>query len=98
MSNDASNPSNESGMVTCGQSLVHLTGQAVVQRRYPLVDQERGVVLGYGFILHQERLQPQATGLAEVFKIVDGKIREIENVETIVPYPPNGGFDKTAGR
>lgn len=92
MTNDFTNASNESGAVTCGQSLLHLTGQDVVQRRFPLVDEQRGVVLGYGFILHNERNPPQATGLAEIFKIVDGKLRAIENVETIVSSPPDGGF------
>lgn len=92
MTNDFTNKSNESDAVTCGESLLHLTGQEVVQRRFPLIDEERGVVLGYGFILHNERTPPTATGLAEVFKIVDGKILRIENVETIVPSPPDGGF------
>ena len=92
MTNNFSNTSNESGAVTCAQSLAHLTGEEVVQRRFPLVDEEHSVVLGYGFIAHRERKSPQATGLAEVFKIVDGKIREIENVETVVAWPPHGGF------
>lgn len=92
MTNDYSNPSDESGAVTCAQSLLHLKGEEVVQRRFPLVDELHGVVLGYGFIAHRERKTPQATGLAELFKIVDGKIREIENVETVVAWPPHGGF------
>jgi hypothetical protein len=92
MSNNFTNASNESGAVSCGQSLLHLTGGEVVQRRYPLVNVELGVILGYGFILHMERNPPQATGLAELFKIVDGQLREIENIETVVPAPPDGGF------
>lgn len=92
MTNDPTNLSNESGNVTCEGSLLHLTGQEVIERRFPLVNAELGVVLAYGFILHRERNPPGATGLAEMFKIVDGKIRAIENIETVVPYPPDGGF------
>jgi len=92
MSNDASNPSNESGALSCAGSLLKLKGQDVEQRWFPLVDVERGVVLAYGFIQHKERNPQQVTGLAEIFKIVDGKLRQIENIEATLPYPVEGGF------
>jgi hypothetical protein len=72
------------------------------ERRYPIVDEERGLVMASAFIDHSGRLQhvvltdgtvvpthyqtPQSYVLFELFKIVDGKIRQIEAVFTTVPY------------
>jgi hypothetical protein len=71
-------------------------------RRFPLVDDERGLVLGAGFIDHSGRLgtytltdgttvespirRPHSFCLLELFKIQDGKIRQIEAVFVNVPY------------
>jgi hypothetical protein len=71
-------------------------------RRFPLVDEERGLVLATGFIDHTGRLgpfkltdgsteqsplrRPHSFCLMELFKIVDGKIRQVEAVFITVPY------------
>jgi hypothetical protein len=71
-------------------------------RRFPLVDEERGLVMASGFIDHSGKLQkvkltdgrviesifktPHSYVLLETFKIVDGKIRQVEAVFTDVPY------------
>ncbi|MEO6187131.1 MAG: hypothetical protein ABIP38_12400 [Steroidobacteraceae bacterium] len=71
-------------------------------RRYPLVDEERGIVLAAGFIDHSGRLgefkltdgtantsvirHPHSFYFLELFKIVDGKLRQIESVFITVPY------------
>ncbi len=71
-------------------------------RRFPLVDEERGLVLGMGFIDHTGKLgafsltdgsteqaplrRPHSFCLMELFKIVDGRIRQIEAVFITVPY------------
>jgi hypothetical protein len=71
-------------------------------RRYPLVDEERGLVLAAGFIDHSGRLanyvltdgravesfirRPHTFYLLELFKIRDGKILQIEAAFTTVPY------------
>ncbi len=71
-------------------------------RRFPLVDEERGLVMAGGFIDHSGKLQkivltdgrvvktlfktPDSYVLLETFKIVDGKIRQVEAVFTTVPY------------
>jgi hypothetical protein len=71
-------------------------------RRYPLVDEEKGLVLAGGFIDHSGRLQsytttdgvthespiksPHSFCLMEMFKIKDGKIRHAESVFITVPY------------
>ena len=71
-------------------------------RRFPVVDEERGLVLASAFIDHSGRLgtyklangkiaespihRPHSYYLMELFKIVDGKIRQVEAVFTTVPY------------
>lgn len=71
-------------------------------RRHPLVDEERGIVLSAGFIDHAGRLgeyrltdgtpatsvirHPHSFYLLELFKIVDGRLRQIEAVFITVPY------------
>jgi hypothetical protein len=71
-------------------------------RRYPLVDEERGIVLASGFIDHSGRLgeyrltdgtpavsvirHPHSFYFIELFKIVNGKIRQVEAAFITVPY------------
>ena len=71
-------------------------------RRFPLVDEEKGLVLAGGFIDHAGRLEtytttdgvthqspmksPHSFCFMETFKIVDGKIRHAEAVFITVPY------------
>lgn len=71
-------------------------------RRYPLVDEERGLVLAAAFIDHSGVLgeytltdgrvikspirYPHSFYLLELFKIDDGKIKQIESVFVTVPY------------
>jgi hypothetical protein len=71
-------------------------------RRFPLVDEERGLVLAAGFIDHTGRLgdfkltdgtvehsplrRPHSFCLLELFKIVNGRIRQVEAVFITVPY------------
>jgi hypothetical protein len=66
------------------------------------VDEERGLVLAMGFIDHSGRLgsyqltdgtmlespirRPHSFHLMELFKIVDGKLRQIEALFIAVPY------------
>jgi hypothetical protein len=71
-------------------------------RRFPMVDEERGLVLAFGFIDHSGRLaeyqltdgrtvrspvrRPHSFYLAELFKIDDGMICQIEANFITVPY------------
>lgn len=71
-------------------------------RRFPLVDEERGLVLASAFIDHAGRVgrytltdgrvvesplrRPHTFYLIELFKIRDGKILQIEAAFTTVPY------------
>jgi hypothetical protein len=71
-------------------------------RRYPLIDEERGLVLAFGFIDHSGRLgkykwtdgsdrespirRPHSFYLGELFKIDGGMIQQIEANFISVPY------------
>ena len=71
-------------------------------RRFPLIDEERGLVLAFGFIDHSGRLghykwtdgsahdspirRPHSFYLGELFKIDGGMIRQIEANFISVPY------------
>ena len=71
-------------------------------RRFPLVDEQRGLVLAFGFIDHSGRLgryqltdgrwvqspvrRPHSFAIAELFKIDHGMIRQIEANFITVPY------------
>ncbi len=71
-------------------------------RRFPLVDEQKGLVVAAGFIDHSGRLTqvtwtdgsqhdsifhfPHSFALLEMFKIVDGKIADVEAVFVTVPY------------
>jgi hypothetical protein len=79
-------------------------------RRFPLVDEERGLVLALGFIDHSGKLgtyrltdgrtaespvrRPHSFHLMELFKIVDGKLRQVEAVFIAVPYDMPSPWDK----
>jgi hypothetical protein len=89
--NNPDNPESRGGG-TCASSFTNLTGQPVVNVRIPVVDVAHGVVAALFIIPHPERKTPGATYVAEVFKIVDGKVRSIEEFGGPGGYPPNSGF------
>ena len=78
-------------------------------RRFPLIDEERGLVLAGGFIDHAGRLgdyeltdgtkvtspfrRPHSFYLLELFKIEDGAIRQIEANFITVPYKMPSPWD-----
>ena len=79
-------------------------------RRFELVDEERGIVLAGGFIDHSGRikefpltdgttrksnyLRPHSFALLEAFKIVGGRIRQVEAVFFTVPYNSPSPWDR----
>ncbi|MFM1887490.1 MAG: hypothetical protein RL026_2647 [Pseudomonadota bacterium] len=83
-------------------------------RRFPLVDEERGIVLAAGFIDHAGRLveypltdgtvvksplnRPHSFYLFEAFKLKDGAIEQIEANFITVPYNMPSPWDDWAGR
>ncbi len=83
-------------------------------RRFPLVDEERGIVLGAGFIDHSGRIgeyrltdgtlvrspvhRPHSFYLLEAFKLKDASIEQIEADFVTVPYAMPSPWDDWAQR
>jgi len=81
---------------------IYRINKRVRDRRYPLIDEERGVVVATGFFDHANTFDsyqttdgktmktalkwPNSITLMEAFKIRDGKIYRIEAIFTYVPY------------
>jgi len=81
---------------------IYRINKRVRERRYPIIDEERGVVVATGFFDHANYFDrytltdgremrtalkwPNSISLVEAFKIVDGKIYRIETVFSYVPY------------
>ena len=80
-------------------------------RRYPLVDDARGLVLAYAFIDHAGRVgeymladgtratspirRPHSFYMAELFKVADGLIEQIEANFITVPYHMPSPWDRS---
>ena len=81
---------------------IYRINKRVRDRRYPLIDEERGVVVATGFFDHANTFDsyqltdgktmktalkwPNSISLMEAFKIRNGKIWRIEAIFTYVPY------------
>ena len=81
---------------------IYHINKRIRERRYPIIDVERGVVVASGFFDHANMFDryaltdgremntvlkwPNSITLIEAFKIVDGRISRIEAVFTYVPY------------
>ncbi|MEO7248543.1 MAG: hypothetical protein ABIW31_08830, partial [Novosphingobium sp.] len=81
---------------------IYLYDDALRARRFPLIDEERGLVLAFGFIDHSGKLgryqwtdgswhespirRPHSFYLGELFKIDHGMICQIEANFISVPY------------
>ena len=68
--------------------------QQTIERRFPVAIPDLGIVVGYMFIMHHERTPPQDNFINEIFKIVDGKIREIDAVGFQVTAPGRSGYSE----
>jgi hypothetical protein len=111
--NNAAKPLGEYSALGCAEQFrlgVYRYDDRLRARRFPLVDEERGLVLAMGFIDHSGRLgtyqltdgrtaespvrRPHSFHLMELFKVVDGKLRQIEAVFITVPYNMPSPWDR----
>ena len=81
---------------------IYRINKRVRERRYPLVDEERGIVLASAFFDHANAFDsyqttdgktmhtalkwPNSITLLEAFRIRDGRIHRIDSLFTYVPY------------
>lgn len=61
-------------------------------RRTPVVDVENGVVLVTFLMPNAYKDKPDSTFEMELIKVVDGKIRSVEEFGNVAAYPPSSGF------
>jgi len=92
---------------------IYRINKRVRERRYPIIDEERGVVVATGFFDHANTFDsyqttdgktmktalkwPNSITLMEAFKIRDGKIYRIEAIFTYVPYFMHSPWATPAG-
>lgn len=107
-----------SGMVAqgCTEQLelgIYRINKRIRERRYPIVDTERGVVVATGFFDHANTFDrydltdgremetllkwPNSITLLEAFRVRDGKIHRIEAIFTYVPYFKHSPWAKPGG-
>lgn len=81
---------------------IYRINKRIRERRFPLVDEERGVVVSSGFFDHDNEVDiykltngrdmktalkwPNSISLLEAFRVKNGEIQKIEAVFTYVPY------------
>ena len=73
------------GTNDCTSGLTNFSAQLVAARRYPIVDEEAGVVLGLGVFIRRPGVTTRRNVLSEWFVIDDNKIRSIY---AAMFYPP----------
>jgi Carboxylesterase family len=76
----------------CSNGLAGRIGQQTIERRFPVAIPELGIVIGYMFITHRERIPPTDNFINEIFKVVDGKIRQIDAVGWQATAPLRSGY------
>ncbi|HEV7715434.1 MAG TPA: hypothetical protein VGO53_07550 [Steroidobacteraceae bacterium] len=90
---------------------IYRINKRIRERRYALIDEERGVVVSTGFFDHANTFDtykttdgkdrktllkwPNSISLVEAFKIRDGRIYRIEAIFTYVPYFMHSPFYET---
>jgi hypothetical protein len=81
--------------VTCASALdamKRLQGRRITNRRVVAVDVARGIAVGMFIISFDSNGMQTARNVAEIFKVVDGRIRSIEEFAVPGRTPPGSGF------
>jgi hypothetical protein len=73
------------GFTDCTSGLETINIQNVAARRYPLVDEEAGIVLGFGVFIRRPGTTTRRNMFSEWFVLEDNKIRSIY---AAMFYPP----------
>ena len=99
-------PGTKFGSATSAQYITEIR-----DRRYPVVDEQKGIVFAIVFFEHPGTVKevnvqgiglvpmrpftqkPSSAMIAEVFKIQDGSIRQIEAVVEFLPYGARSGWE-----
>jgi hypothetical protein len=91
------NPANRGGAVSCAMAvsaMKQMKGLSIVNRRIAVVDVPHGIAVGLFIVAGNLGGRAFAQDVAEVFKVVDGKIRSIEEFGAPGQIPPDSGFQE----
>jgi pimeloyl-ACP methyl ester carboxylesterase len=88
VTNNAANSVEGSAPRSCVESFAGPWGPAL-EHRFPVIDPTRGVVVGYTLLVFPNE---QRMYVSEVFKILDGRIRLIDNVGVMMTAAETMGF------
>jgi len=88
VTNNAMNSVEQAGPRTCVDSFAGPWGPAI-EHRFPVIDPERGVIVGYTLLLFPNGQQMY---VSEVFKVLDGRIRLIDNIGVMISGVETMGF------
>ena len=88
VTNNTTNSVEQAGSRTCVESFAGPWGPAI-EHRFPVIDPERGVIVGYTLLMFPNGQQMY---VSEVFKILDGRIRLIDNIGVMMTGVETTGF------
>jgi pimeloyl-ACP methyl ester carboxylesterase len=88
VTNNAANSVEQAGPRTCVESFAGPWGPAI-EHRFPVIDPERGIIVGYTLLIFPNGQQMY---VSEVFKILDGRIRLIDNIGVMMAGVETTGF------
>ena len=63
-----------------------------IEQRFPIVDPERGIVFGLTLLLYPKSPNQQRMYVSEIFKVVNHKVVQIDNIGLMMPGVPTNGF------
>ena len=81
------------GIGDCRQSFDGITADAPVGRRFPIIDEAKGIVVISFLMPMSSQSPPQVIYECEIIKVVDGKIRSVDEFGNTTAWPPRSGFD-----
>ena len=77
---------------SCLESFNGIRALPPADRRTPVVDVARGIVVVSFLMPNAHKEKPDSTYEIEIIKVVDGKIRSVEEFGNVAAYPPSSGF------
>ena len=63
-----------------------------IEQRFPIVDPERGIVFGLTLLLYPKSPNQQRMYVSEIFKVVNHKVVQIDNIGLMMQGVPTNGF------
>jgi limonene-1,2-epoxide hydrolase len=93
ITNNTGNSVEDGPARTCANSLEgNQPWGPATEQRFPIIDVERGIVVGITLLHYLDRPDPQQMYVSEVFKVVGGRIVAIDNIGLMMQDVTTLGF------